>query len=291
MGAEDISNIDVDGLLAQANTPHEMPMGDDVGAPQEQAPEPQAPQQAQAPAPEQVPTPAQMERLVIDGQEIQATKEQLVKWAQMGYSAPNKIGQIKQEYEAKFKPYLEVDQFARENPEWWQQVQDLYAQREALRQKADPNNPLTQELSQVKNQLQELSKFKNEILQERTQAQHKQEDDALDTEIKSIREKFADLDWNTANEQGHNLERQVLTYATQRGIGNFQDAFRAFIFDKAVVRAEERGKESVGKTIQKQVKAGIIGKSPTPTQGIQSTSVKGKSYEDLLNEAKQELGL
>lgn len=290
---DDISNIDVDGLLAQANTPHEIPMGDE---PAQETPAPQAsqPTQEQAPASPEPQAAGETFTLNIGGREIVATKEQALKWAQMGYDAPNKIGEYNkkiQEYETKYKPYQEIDEFARQNPEWWQQVQDLYAQREALRQKADPSNPLTQELNQVKNQLTELAQFKNQILEERVLAQHKQEDSALDAEIKSIREKFADLDWKTVNEQGHDLERQILQYATSRGIGNFNDAFRAYYFDKALSRAEERGKESVGKSIQKQVKAGIIGKSPTPTQVIKETSVKGKSYDALLKESLEELGI
>lgn len=289
--AEDISGIDVDALLNQANAPHEMPMGDEVGLePQSQA----APAQEAAPQPEPEPQVA-TEKFVVDGKEIQATKEQLVKWAQMGYGAPQKIGELNkslQEYDTKYKPYTEIDQYARENPEWWAQVQEAFAQREAQAQKLDPSNPLAQEISHLKSQLNEFGQFKNQLLEERTLAQYKQEDGALDAEIKSIREKFADLDWKTANEHGHDLERQILKYATDNGIQKFEAAFKAFTYDKALSRAEERGKESVGKAIQKQAKAGIIGKSPTPTTQIKTRqSFKDVSYEDLLTEAKQELGL
>lgn len=294
--ADDISGIDVDALIN--GVPHEMPMDDissEVPGQEISAPE----QVAQAPIPNQpesvTPQDQQVEKFVVNGKEIHATKEQLIKWAQMGYDAPNKIGEYNkkfQEFEQKYKPYLDIDEYAKQNPQWWEQVQQGFAQREAMAQKLDPNNPLAQELTQLKSQLNEFGQFKNKIIEERTLAQYKQEDDALETEIKSIQEKFSDLDWKTANEQGHNLERQILTYATQRGIGNFQDAFRAYYFDKALSRAEERGKETVGKAIQKQVKAGIIGKSPTPNAQIKArTNFKDVSYEDLLSEAKQELGI
>jgi hypothetical protein len=285
MENESVDNIDVDSLLAQAESPStEIPMGDEptVDGP---APEPQADKQETL---QQV----QKYSFNVNGKNIEATPEQLVKWAQQGYDAPNKIGEYNkkfQEYETKYKPFEAIDSFAKQNPEWWQHVVQSYEQRAVQAAKMDPNNPLASEIAQLKNQLAEFGQFKNQILDERTKAQHFNEDQALDKEISSIRDKYSNLDWNTPNESGYNLEKQILAYANQRGIGNFEDAFKSYYHDKLVSMAEERGKEAVAKDIQKKSKLGLLAPQPTPQKAKVSGYKRGQSYNDLEREALDEI--
>ena len=283
---EDISNIDVDGLLGQSDQ-FERPM-DDAPAPAQQA------QPAQPQAPAQQPTPQEvMETLTVNGKQVQATKEQLRQWASQGYNYSQQMQALKQQQQQleAYKPYETVDQYAKQNPEWWQHVLKSYEQRAIEAQKLDPSNPLAQEISQLKSQLNEIGQFKNQILEERTRQQQTQEDQALDTEIKSIREKYSNLDWKTVDENGHDLERQVLAYATKRNIGTFEDAFKSYYHDKLVALEAERAKEALGKDIQKKTKLGLLGKTPTPTQSFQPQNLKSQSYERILDDTLNELGL
>jgi len=279
-------DFDVDAYMAQADAPGaEIPMD----APAEQA----APAEQQA----QPETQAQQNHILEwNGKQIEATLDQLKKWGQQGYDYSQKIAEFnrqKQEFESKYQPYQTIDQFARENPEWWSHVQQAWEQRQnaATNQQGnlDPNNPLTQELLAVKQELAELKGFKQELTQKELNQKREAEDQKLNQQIQSMREQYKHLDWNKVDENGHDLEMQVIAYANKNNIGSFDAAFKAYNHDRFMSLAMEKGKELASQEIKKNTKLGLLGKSPTPTKEVTGYQ-KGKSYDQLLQESLQELG-
>ena len=157
----------------------------------------------------------------------------VTKWAQMGYDYAQKMAELKesqeqwqnqqkefeaqkQEWEQKLSPYSEVDKYAQENPDWWNKVQEEYS-----RVKEEQENP---QLAALRSELDELKKFKEEITLEKQNMLRQQEDTALATEVKSIRDQYPNLDWDSSNAEGKNLEWQVLEHAQKNGISNFRAA-------------------------------------------------------------------
>lgn len=282
------SDAEIDALLETDNTPNERPMegGDNLEAPAEQA----------------APTPAQQAEAMKysfnhGGKTVEATQDQLIKWAQMGYDYPQKMEALnkqRQEFEA-LKPYQEIDAYAKANPQWWAQVNQAWQNKEQMGQQqgqVNPNDPVMQHVNQLSGKLNEAMSFIEQQKQERQQAQIAKEDQELDNEVKSIREKYSDLDWANIDQTGYNLERRVLHYAAENGIKKFADAFKAYNHDTLVQRAEERGKEKIGQDIQKKTKLGLLGKTPTPTMGLKDVgNVKNKSYNQIEAEILQELGI
>jgi len=239
----------------------------------------------------------------VDGREVPATRDQLIKWAEMGYGAPNKIGSLSKElqqyqkqieslkqYESTYKP---VDEFAKQNPEWWQHVMKNWEQRSQFINQGlsnDPNNPLLQKLSALEQEVQESRKFREQLLNQQKEYSTKMEDEALDNEIKSIREKHADIDFDSLDANGSSLELRVLAHAKEKGIPSFATAFKDYYHDELIKRAQEKAKESVSKDVQKRTKLGLLGESQAPRKGVASAkNVKSKSYEHLLAEAISEL--
>lgn len=271
--------VDVDALLAEANSPApEIPMGD------EPAPTPQA-----APTPESY-------TIKVSGKDITATKEQLIQWAQQGYDYPQKMQAFKAqqtEFENKYKPYTEMDEYVRQNPEWWQHTQKAWESRNTPQNQTalDPNNPLTKELTALRQELADIKQFKDDSLKEKKQQTVEKQDQELNGEIKSMREQYAHLDWNGVNEQGYDLESQVIAYANQRGISNFTDAFKAYNLDRIMSIAQEKAKESAAQQVKKNTKLGLLGNSSTPQKREVTPYVKGKSDAALLHEALEELGI
>ncbi len=274
------NTTDVDSLYAEA-------MGEPVekNIPMEQAP------------------PPETFSIKVEGKEIPATRDQLIKWAEMGYGAPNRIGSLSKElqqhqkqiealkqYESTYKP---VDEFAKQNPEWWKHVMTNWEQRSQFINQnlsQDPNNPLLQKLSSLEQEVQESRKFRENLLNQQKEYSTKMEDEALDNEIKSIREKYSDLDFDGLDQNGSSLEHRVLAHAKQHGIPSFSTAFKDYYHDELILRAQEKAKESVGKEMQKRTKLGLLGESQAPRKGMSSAkNVKSKSYEHLLAEAIDEL--
>ena len=243
------------------------------------------------------------ETIKVNGKEVTASRDEILRWAQMGYNAPQQINEWKakesawtkqqqeimaekqriQELEQKWSPYKEVDEYASKNPDWWKQVQENYKQQI----QAAETNP---EIAALKQELAEIKRFKDEIINEKKTEQISKEDQQLTQEVESIRKSFPNLDFDTPDETGKSLEMKVLEHAVNNDIKSFKTAFRDFYHDHLLSKAREEGKEIVSKEVQKRTKMGILSESSKPTKGIQlAQNVKDKSYNDLEREALEEL--
>jgi len=280
------NEIDVDGLLEGIESPSTtVPMTN---------PAPVEPPQAK--------TEAQEFDITWNGKQIKAPIDRLKQWASQGYDYAQRmeafkaeqakhqqeVEQYRQQVDSKLQRYQEVDQFAAKNPEWWSHVEETYKQRQ---QAFDPENPLVNELNSVKSQLADIVKFKEELSAKQAMEKQKKEDETLNGEISEMRNLYKDLDWAGLDESGQTLEARVLQHAVNNGINSFRAAFRDYNHDQLVKIAEMKARESATQERQKAAKLGLLGKTPTPTKGIQATDVRGKTYNQLVQEAITELGL
>lgn len=237
--------------------------------------------------------------LTVGGKQIKAKRDQVLQWAQMGYSAPDKIRKFTQELEAykqkeaQFKEWQEkygpIDEYVRQKPEFWDHVTKSWDQRNQSLQ--DQSNPLAQVVSQLQTQIQDLSQFKSQVESERTQARVKQEDTEYLSTFEKVKTSYPDIDFVTPNAEGKTLEYEVLEFAQERGIKDFDIAFKAYKHDELMKRAESKAKESFLKEKQKNTKLGVLGITPAPTKSRPATSVRSKSYDDLADEIREEFGL
>lgn len=243
----------------------------------------------------------------VGGKEVKVDlnkdREKLIRWAQQGYEAPNKLGELNKQLqawtakeqawktqEAKVKEYQDkyegVDKYIRENPQWWSTVQAEFqkAQSGAQGQAVDPRfDTLKQEIDGLKQVAQ--------TYQERVQQQQMQQEDAkYIEEFNTVQKQYPKIDFVSPDETGRNLEYKVLEYAQEKGIREFTAAFKAFHHDELVKLAQEEAKQKVISDKQSKTKLGILGISSTPTPR-KTDSVRGKSYNDLAGEALEELGL
>jgi len=251
----------------------------------------------------QAPTVKEYE-LEVNGRKIKATEDKILKWAQMGYDAPNKIGELNgklTEWEQKAKDaqelkekYGQVDEYIQQNPEWWEHVQNQYQQQiqsaQQQAQQAEANDPVLAEVNALKQELNELRDFKLQLETEKAHQERAKEDEALSGEIQGVKQAWRDLPWDEPDEQGKTLEVKVLEHAHLNGIPNFKTAFKDFYFDNLLKMAENRAKTSVSKQIQTNSKLGLLGKSATPVKEVRpAVNTKSKSYSELAREAIDEL--
>lgn len=279
--SQDLSDEQIDGLLSGGDGNREIPMREEAPAEKPQAT-----------------TQAQEYAFKAHGKEVKAPIEKILQWASMGYEYPQKAAELnkqqqeiqkwmqeRQQFESKWAPYKEVDEYAAKNPDWWQSVQEQYRQKMAGAQ----TNP---ELQQLRQELQELKQFKEQLTQKEQNQIVEQEDKKLSQEVESIRKSFPNIDFDSPDEEGKSLEMKILQHAVDNDIKSFRVAFRDYYHDHLVGKAREEGKELVARERQKQTKLGVLGESKQPTKGLKpAENVKSKTWDDLLNEAKQELGL
>lgn len=302
----DLTDEQIDQLVADAEkSPNEdIPMSDDEGGkePEADAEKPAA----EAPVPQAQPELIEFEH---NGRKLKASLEDLKKWAQQGYDYPQKMSQLKQErqkwdqerqgWEKQWGQYRQVDQYAKQNPQWWSRVQELMqngaTQAQAQAQAgAEQNNiqPVLSKLNEQGQVIQELLGERQQRLQAEQLQKQQSEDTALDTEIKSIREQYKDLDFNQIDAEGKTLEMKVLEHCQKNGIASFKTGFRDFYHDQLIARHEQQAKASLSNQVQNQTKKGVLGQSPTPKKSLTAAAdYRNKSYEDLTREALEELGL
>lgn len=283
-----IDGIDADALMEQVENggSREIPM-EQPSARETAAPAPAAPQEYE---------------FDYKGQKIKASlaDPKFKTWLQQGYDYSQNTAALKKERETweserkSWDPYKRIDEYAKQNPDWWAQVEQAYqARTQGGPSGASPANP---ELQALNEKLQGLEKFKESFETQQAEARAKEEDGALDQEIQSIREQFKDLDWTAQDKSGLTLEQRVLKHGMDMGLngskpGHFRAAFRDYNHDHLIQHAKENGLASQTKEIQKRSRLGIIGTSPTPKKGITpAVGVKDKSYNDLMREGLEEFG-
>jgi len=237
-------------------------------------------------------------KFAANGQEVTPdTADKAKTWLSLGYNASQTLAEVKreraqwakerEELQSKYKGYdrfAELDQYARQNPDWWKHVQGQWEQRSAYGQ--DPNlAPILQRLQQTEGVLQEWQQREAE----RKQAE---QDQALEAEIESIRKQYPKIDLGSVDESGRSLEWRVLKHANDNGIQTFRAAFRDYLHDRLVQEAQAQGREAIAKDTQAKVKQGVLGTTQVPTKGLsQAQNVRGKSYDQLTQEALAEFGI
>jgi hypothetical protein len=227
---------------------------------------------------------------------VPVTDPRVQQWLNQGYDYGQRMGDFNRqqaEFEARQKQYDEryaaLDQYVQtpEGKQWFDDFQAAYQARVAQNQA----NPVVRELNALKQELGEIKQFKNSVVEAQRAQQIQQEDQALETEIKSIREQYADLDFDAVNpETGQSLLQSVGMHAVKNGIRNFGTAFRDYYHDALVKRAAEQAKETAAKEIQAKRKAGLIGTTQSPVKGVTKATgnLKNRSYEDLIEEGLNE---
>jgi hypothetical protein len=292
-----MSDADVSALIEQVNAPDpERPMTGGDTPPQEA-------QTATATPPQQTAQPQQNAwdpkpwEFTWKGQKIlPENQDKLKQWAAQGYDYAQRMELLKQErenykteLEKKFEPYKkydEINQYVQKDPEWWAHVEQSWNDR---LQSEDPTirrvkSLLEQELAPVKEILTQKE-------QEAQQARISEEDQRLSQDIKSIREKYADLDFDTPDADGKSLEHKVIEYGAKNNIPTFKAAFLDFYHDQLEKMWEARGREAISKDAAKRQKLGLSGKPQTPKAKTDDYDVRGKSHNDLLNEILEREGI
>ena len=234
------------------------------------------------------------------------SRDKIKTWMSQGFNYSQRMGELNKthaqrmaELDGKYKPlepYLEVDSYSKENPEWWAHVQESYAKRSQPRN-LDPAlepiiKPLMERVEKAESFIGEQQKLKAEQDELKRQETEQKEDQALEGEIESIRKKFPNIDLASMDESGKPLELRVLDHAAKIGTNSFKAAYLDLLEDKLLDIAKANGREQIAKDKVAQAKKGVLGQTSAPTKVLQqATGVRGKSYDALTQEALREYGI
>ncbi len=278
----DSPEMDVDALIEQVNAPAtERPMsGEEAPAPEQAAPAAQA-------APQ---TPQEYE-YEWSGRKIKEPLEMILKRAGMGYDYAQRMEALKREQgqmAEKYKPYEKyktIDDYVQKDPAWWQHVEESWNDRLASE---DPTVQRVKAL--LDEQLQPVKALLSQKEEQEQQAKVDEEDNRLDKDIKSIREKYKDLDFDTPDAQGKSLEMKVLEHGSTNGFPSFKAAFLDFHHEQLEKMWESRGREAIGKEAEKRQKLGLSGTPRTPQKTSDAFDTRG-DWNDVMKQVTERYGL
>lgn len=213
----------------------------------------------------------------------------ILKRASQGYDYASKQDAMKAQQAAlderladanvRFDKYGQIDEYARENPEWYDHWSQAYEQRQAgqnqQEQPAVDLSPIKSEIDGLRNEFSEVKDFV-------TKQQQSQEDGKYWDQIKKITDEFPGIDFNQANDKGETLEYRVLEHCKQEGITNFRVGFRDYYHDKIKSQAAEMAKQDLIKADKENRRKGIVGVSNTPMLNSDMPDIRGMSDNDSL---------
>ena len=298
---ESTESTDIDALYDSIMSPSgDGPTVGHQSEPQETTPAPVAPA---APAVDAKPASTEPEyEYSWNGQKIKAPLSQIIQKASMGHDYSQKMAEFKRTQESFTKErstvegwktqYEPIDKWVAENPQKWEKLRAAIEAEKSGYGDIDPNHPIVRQLQALQDTVNGVQqRFKTEEQKALALSQAK-EDESLGSEIQSIRERYKDLDWETADESGRSKEQLVLKHALDNNIPTFKAAFFDLYQDDLEKRAEERGRGAVKNGIVKQTKTGLLSKTSAPQTGLkQPVNIKNKTYSELASEGLAELGI
>jgi hypothetical protein len=291
---------DIDQILSEIEQPSEgIPMTGDEAAPA-QEPAAGAPSAEPAPSPWD-PKPWEFDwngkKVAPDSQEKART------WMSQGYNYSQRMAEInRQRKEIEdlsgryrgYDRYSEVDQYAKQNPQWWDFVEKQWAQRGQQQPQGQNIDPAMQSvLAPLQQELAQLKEWRDQQLQERQKQEEQRFDEVLSKDIASIREQNPNIDFDAVDQSGKTLELRILEHANQIGTASFRAAFRDYLHDQILESAKAQKLAAEAKAPQVAKERGILGVSPTPKKAPSSrpAQVKGRSWDDLAKVAMEDLGI
>jgi len=299
---DEVSDAEVDELMAKFGMDNDGPtvVSDDDESTQELQAEPDpAPQvvaekTAQPPVQQKVADPVaaaakeQEFEYNYKGRMIREPLSMILKRASQGYDYSQQMASINQrseslnQLESTYKP---IDEWVRANPDKWERLQAVVKAEQQGYGDLPPDHPVLNKLNKFESVIEEITK-------ERQAAKYKQEDEALDAEIKSIQEKYKDLDWTSVDANGRTREQNVLAHANENGFRTFKTAFLDLYHEDLLKSAETRAREQFAAQKEKQSKTGLLNAKASAPAGLNLTQPKKntKSYPGT-SEILEELGI
>jgi hypothetical protein len=230
------------------------------------------------------------------------------KWAQQGYNYSQQMEafnkeksdfeaqrtQWSQENETRLSRFAEVDKFAQENPDWWNHVENSWNTRETHGMAPEIQDAVNKVLEPHLAEVSEMKKFVHEQHVRQEEEKAAAEDAELQAQYKALQDEFPEIDFTAVDDTGQSFEAQIVNHANAHGLPTIKAAFLDYHHAHLQNLYVQRGMKQAEDARAKQNKAGILGRTPAPTQnGLADTlaNPRNKSWEDVEKEAAAALGI
>lgn len=133
------------------------------------------------------------------------------------------------------------------------------------------NEGLNSVISDLKNQVSQLSEWKSgwEKQQEEARLQNEDREVSKETEelVDYLKQKGIEIDLDEKDESGISLRGRIYKYGADNHIASVKAAALSYLSDTLLDKAMQRGRSEAVKGVRGDARAGIISRSSTPTNG------------------------
>jgi len=219
---------------------------------------------------------------------------------QKGHSYESAMAEIKTQRGAldergqRLDTYQKVDDAFKANPQLGTDFNAWFAAKQngqPIAERAAPaageynNDPaVMQTIEDLKGQISGLSGNFQEIQDARA-------DGELEKELTGLREKYADEDWTTPDDDGNKFEDQVMIFAMDKGL-DLDSAYKLMNHDTLVQRAKSNALVKSAEDIQQQHADGTImtDTGVAPAQTPVAPDISSLSYDQLIKLGMKDVG-
>ena len=189
------------------------------------------------------------------------------------------------EMKGKFGKYEQLDKAFTDNPAFAQQIWAMQekAQNGTLQ---ESNADVPPELQQFHQQLSELQQKDQTRESEHQEWKNQQADIALEKEIQTLRDKFADHEWDLDEGDG-SLQSRILQHAFDEGL-SLERAYKDLMWDTHTTNVKARTLKQAQEKRVADKKAGVVMGSGNRKPQSGNLDIRGSNYNDLRDQALKE---
>ncbi len=115
----------------------------------------------------------------------------------------------------------------------------------------------------------------------------------MKAEVAQLMKDHPDDDWNTPDENGNTLRRDIVEHAYKNNFPNLEAAYRDYMWDAIRDRTKAATLKEAKETKQKQERAGVVSKGGSGVQsaGPKVLNARNLNYDQIIDKIpKDELG-
>ena len=204
-------------------------------------------------------------------------------------------------YKGFYDKYGQLQTWSEQNPKEWEALWNLYQNRDkhlletkaagSLQAPAQANQsfqPLVEEISRLKQELEGLNNFKSSFEQEQQSKKEQADTELIQGEIKQFKESYPEINLDERDPDGVTLWAKVMKFGMDNGLPTFKAAANLFFEQRLQDIWSSRSRSDAVKNVQADKQAGIIRRSATPFSGKEAspTNIKNMSYAEIAEMAK-----
>jgi hypothetical protein len=198
--------------------------------------------------------------LTVNGQKVlPKSKENILQWANQGYNYSQRASELnkrKADMDAmqnQYAQYKQLNDAFEQNPAFKQKILELYQSTQQGTATPAQQNQVAQLPPEILSKLGEVDQIKSEF----QAIKEEKEDQLLDQELQSLRNKFKDEEWDTDAGNG-TLQFQILKKAHDTGVTNLEDVYKMLRFDHIKTNTEAMTRKQMAEQQAENARKGIV---------------------------------